>query len=183
MTEAERKAYRNNYGKRINQTIITGGGKGVLTHKYKIPADEVDTIWDDYFKAMPEIRQLQKEASAVMRNRRYVISLLGRRARYRDKDYVAVNRLLQCGNADIIKLKMVEVDEYLASEGRPLDMLNNCHDALDFQFNEEHRHVYEECLAILTRFGPGEALDLKVPIEIDRGEGPNWEIATYGEPK
>lgn len=185
MTKDERKAMRNERGKRVNQTLVTGGGKGVIVAKYGVAPEEVDKLWNDYFRAMPEIKVLQKQASDVMKRRGYVVSLLGRKARLRDPDksYVAVNRLLQCGNADILKLKMVEVGEYLRKEapGEPIDLLINCHDAIDFQFDESTRHHYERCTDIMTDFGPDSAMPLDLPIVLDKGEGSNWAEATYGE--
>lgn len=180
----EQKLIRDR-GKRVNQTIITGGGKGVLTTKYKVPPDVVDRLWRDYFKSMPEIKTLQTRASARMKTMGFVQSLLGRRAKPRspDKCYVAVNRLLQCGNADCLKSKMVEIDDYLESEGRPLDMILNIHDDLNFDFDEAARPVYEECKAIMTRFGPEDLIPLDIPMGIDSGEGPNWALATYGPEK
>lgn len=170
-------------GKRVNQTLITGGGKGVLTKKYGIPPDKVDEIWDAYFKAMPEIKELQNTSSKRMRRRGYVMSLLGRRARLRDpnKAYTALNRLLQCGNADIIKVKMVQIDEYLASEGRPMDLINNIHDDLSYDFNEDARQHYEKCLEIMQDFSSeGQPILLDVPLRVDPGEGRNWAEATFG---
>ncbi len=75
---------------------------------------------------------------------------------------------------------MVEIDDYLESEGRPLDMLNSIHDALDFQFAPEYRGVYNECLSIMTRFGPDDLIPLDVPLGVDDGEGSNWSEATFG---
>lgn len=168
-------------GKRVNQTLITGGGKGVLTSRYGIPPNKVDEVWNKYFAAMPEIKALQRRAGDLMKMRGYVMSLLGRRSRLKDlnKSYVAVNRLLQCGNADIIKLKMVETDDYLKSEGYPCDMLTNVHDAIDYQFKEENRKHYEECLRIMTAFGPDDKITLDIPIVVDAGEGRDWSEATY----
>lgn len=180
--KAKQKAAREN-GKRVNQTLVTGGGKGVIVAKYGVDPAEVGQIWNDYFRAMPEIKQLQRIAGNKMRMRGFVTSLLGRRARLRDPDksYIAVNRLLQCGNADILKSKMVEIDDYLESEGRPpVDLLNNIHDAFDFQFDPAHRKVYDECLAIMTKFGPDDLIPLDVPMEIDAGEGSTWAEATFG---
>ena len=184
MTPDERKAYRDNIGKRINQTIITGGGKGVLVDKYKIPAAEVDKVWSDYFRAMPEIKRLQNESSTIFRRRGYVVSLLGRRARLErpDLSYTSVNRLLQCGNADAIKLKLVQIDDYLKAHGRPVDLLNNVHDAIDFQFEEKNRSHYEECLRIMTDFSKGPIV-LDIPIVVDSGEGRDWAEATFGPEK
>ena len=171
-------------GKRVNQTLITGGGKGVLTTRYDIPADEVNRVWNDYFRAMPEIKTLQKKAALKFRQRGYVISLLGRRARLNDdRDYTAVNRLLQCGNADAIKLKMVEIDEYLEEQGCRMSMINNVHDDICYQFPEDEREFFNECIRIQTAFGPGDVIELSVPVLADPGEGPNWAVATYGEEK
>lgn len=175
------KAVARDSGKRVNQTLITGGGKKVICEKYGVDPAEVDQIWSDYFKAMPEIKVLQNKASNRMRERGYVCSLLGRRARLKDynRSYVAVNRLLQCGNADIIKLKMCEIHEHIETSGCAMAMLNSVHDALDFQFPEGERDKYNECLKIMTDFGPDSVIPLTIPIEIDTGEGNNWAEATW----
>jgi DNA polymerase I len=109
--------------------------------------------------------------------------LLGRRCRLRDNsmNYVAVNRILQGGNADIIKWKMVQIDEYLRGEGRPVRMLANVHDAIDYEFPESARHVYTNCLKIMEDFSYGP-FALNIPMKVDAGEGANWAVATYGEP-
>lgn len=173
-------------GKRVNQTLITGGGKGVLVSRYGIPANEVDRIWDQYFEAMPEIKSFQKLAGTRMRNRGFVFSFLGRRARLNDpsKSYVALNRLLQGGNADAIKTKMVEIDAYFRSEGDQVNLLNNVHDALDFQFAPEHKKIYEEALRIMTSFGPSDLIHIAgVPICVDAKIGKSWAEATFGPVK
>lgn len=170
-------------GKRINQTLITGGGKRALMHRYGMTEEDALRVMKDYFSKMPEIKALQKRSTRTMRTRGYVISLLGRRARLKDPDldYQAMNRLLQCGNADIIKLKMVQLDDYLKSEGRPLDVLNNIHDDLSFQFEEGARKHLNECLRIMSDFSEGQPIEFDIPLRTDPGEGPNWAIATYGE--
>lgn len=175
-------------GKRINQTLLTGGGAGVLTERYGIPTPEAREAFREYFAAMPEIKDLQNAASRSMKRYGYVFSLLGRRARLldRNKAYVAVNRLLQCGNADILKLKMVEIDEYLQSLGPDpgVDLMVNVHDALESQFDPKRREVYEECGRIMTNFSEGQPIyldGLKLPV--DGGEGTNWAVATWGEEK
>lgn len=189
LSKAEQKYYRNNFGKRINQTVITGGGRGVLIEKYKVPADEVDDMLRLYHRTLPELKPFQKAAALRYRRRGFVLSLLNRRARLMDpdRDYTALNRLLQCGNADILKMKMVEVDDYLASEAKggvrpPVEMLLNCHDALSFQFDESARKVYDQCKDVLQDFSSENAMiKLDLPIVVDEGEGPNWAVATYGE--
>lgn len=187
--DKQKKAAREN-GKRINQTLITGGGMNVIVEKYDADPNEVAKQYRDYFRAMPEIKTTQKNMSATFRRRGYMVTLLGRRlhlptsAHHNDMSYVALNRILAGGNADIIKSKMVELDDYLESEGRPpVDLLNNIHDALDFQFDLAHRKVYDECIDIMQRFGPDDLIHLDVPLGVDHDEGRNWAIATFGEEK
>lgn len=180
---ADAAGIERTWGKNANMTIINGGGRGVLISKYHVPADKVDQLLVDYFKAMPEVKALQNNAANRMRARGYIISLLGRRSRILDKGkaYMAINRLLQCGNADIIKLKMVEVDDYLASVGRPLEVLNTVHDALLMQYPKEESHHYHKCLEIMTQCGAGDMIELDVPLKVNSSEGEDWSIATYGE--
>lgn len=185
LTKDEQKSYRNNFGKRINQTVITGGGKGVLVDKYGVPAGEVDQMLRDYHRVFPELRPFQKQASITFLHFGYVISLLGRRARLMDSHlaYTATNRLLQCGNADIIKLKMVEIGEWLETLGRPseIDMLNNIHDDLCFQFEPGYgRELFDKAGEIMVRFGENEVIDLEgMPMVVDDGIGDDWAEATY----
>lgn len=174
-------------GKRLNQALLTGAGAGKVAEMLGITPLEGELVVERYFEVMPEIKTFRTKASSRMRSRGYVISLLGRRARLEadrygwDKSYKALNRLLQCGNADMIKLKMVEIDDYLQSEGDDVHMLNSIHDALDFQFSPDHRAQYDRTAEIMAAFGEGDEISLDIPIVIDRGEGPNWAIATYGE--
>lgn len=164
-------------GKRLNQALLTGAGAKKAASMLGKPMDEALEIVNQYFKAMPEIKRLQAEASAAMRERGYVMSILGRRSRLEGPgyDYKAVNRLLQCSNADMIKLSMVKLDELHRSTGG-IDMINNVHDSIDFQYTPERRDVYEESLKIMCNFPA-----LRVPIEVDEDSGPDWAWASYGE--
>tara|TARA_R110000851_G_scaffold235523_2_gene388070 strand:- start:1352 stop:3127 length:1776 start_codon:yes stop_codon:yes gene_type:complete len=166
-------------GKRVNQGLLTGMGKAALVMELG-PDVDGDKIYDDYFKAMPEIKTLQRQAATRMKQAGYVRSLLGRRARYdtrsgKDTSYKAVNRLLQCGNADIIKKAMVEIDELFMDNGDKVQMLLSVHDAIDFQFLEEDRWLFEKALDIMRN-----TVTLLVPMEVDVGEGSNWSEASYG---
>lgn len=184
--DKQKKVAREN-GKRINQTLITGGGQGVIVEKYGADPAEVARQYHDYFRAMPEIRTTQKNMASTFKRRGYMVTLLGRRLHLphgrSDLSYVALNRYLSGGNADILKSKMVEIDDYLESIGRPMDMLNNIHDAISFQFAPEHRHVYNRCIEIMQQFGPDDPITLDVPLGVDCNEGKNWAIATFGEEK
>lgn len=177
------------YGKVINQAILTGAGVGKIAAMLRAAgATDVDpyAIINDYHNSMPEIKRIQKESGARMRSRGYVISLLGRRARLKEmgEEYKALNRLLQCGNADIIKLKMCEIDEFFESEGDDTNLLNSIHDDLAYQFMPVYEWQYREALRIMTdvdKDSPTAVIKIDIPLHVDAKEGRNWAVATYGE--
>ena len=168
-------------GKRLNQTLITGGGRKKII---AMLGERGSAIYDAYFEAMPEVKKLQTQAANRMKARGYVISLLGRLARleHSDKAYLAINRLLQCGNADIVKYAMVNIDDYFESRGDECAMLNTVHDALGFQadrYNNDHIEQMNEALRLMTDFGPDRGVYLSVPMVADFGIGRNWAEATF----
>jgi DNA polymerase-1 len=175
-------------GKRLNQTLITGGGKNKII---AMLGAEGASIYDKYFEAMPEIRRLQKNASLTLQQRGYIRSLKGRLARLENssKAYLAINRLLQCGNADIVKEAMVRIDELFEANGDVVMMLNTVHDALAFQgdmADPHHMSLIQEALRIMTDYGPedsGRSTYLRVPMVADYGVGKNWAEATYPKVK
>ncbi len=177
-------------GKTLNQSLITGAGRASIVSQL---GDKGDEIYDKYFEAMPEVKVLQHRASKVMRSTGYVISLLGRRVRLEPPrvvngrmqhfDYKAVNRLLQTGNADIIKKAMVEIDDLFESDGDVCRLLNNVHDSLDFSFPRDNSRdaVMQEAMRIMTDYGPDKSVYLRVPLGIEYGDGNNWAEATWPE--
>lgn len=164
-------------GKRLNQALLTGAGTKKAAMMLGKPMEEAMAIVNQYFKAMPEIRTLQGQAADVMKSRGYVMSILGRRSRLeaRGYEYKAVNRLLQCSNADMIKQSMVLIDKMCREVGG-IDMLNNVHDSLDFQYTPDREKAYRQALDIMCDFP-----QLRVPIEVEEDSGPDWAYASYGE--
>lgn len=177
-------------GKTLNQSLITGAGRRKIVSELGSRGDE---IYDKYFLVMPEVKVLQNQASARMRARGYIVSLLGRRVRleparyvdgvYKEFSYKAINRLLQTGNADIIKKAMVEIDEYFESTGDVCRLLNNVHDSLDFEYPEDGSadHIMQKAMDIMVDYGPGRSVELLVPMGIEYGDGANWAEATWPE--
>jgi DNA polymerase-1 len=169
-------------GKTLNQALLTGAGRAKATLMLGMPPAEARKVVDAYFASMPEIQPFQRRASDVWIARGYLRSVLGRRARLEDvrHSYKAVNRILQLGNADIIKKAMADVDEYYASEGDRVHLLNNIHDDLCDQFHPDDRAVHDRATELMEDFGPGRSVPLDVPLRVDDGQGPDWAVATYG---
>lgn len=177
---------KRGYGKTLNQALLTGAGNTKAAAMLGIPMQDALRIVNAYFKQMPEIKTLQNESSGVFRSRGYLTSLLGRRMRLDDIRfaYRATNRLLQTGNADMLKLMVARVDELLVAEKAQdrINLLLNIHDSLVFQFKPEGRKLHDRAIEIMKDFGPnGQSTYLMVPMEVESGEGPNWAVASYGD--
>lgn len=170
-------------GKTLNQTLITGGGRGHVMEMLGGDTPENQRIYDKYFQAMPEIRPLQQKASRVFKSRGFLKCLGGYRARLDDpsKAYKGVNRLLQVGNAYVVKRAMVDIDRHFESTGDVCHILNTVHDSLSFQSFPEHDDIMREALRLMSDFGPGRTYQLRVPMEIEYGVGKNWAEATFSD--
>ncbi|MGI9491317.1 MAG: DNA polymerase, partial [Geminicoccaceae bacterium] len=115
----------------------------------------------------------------------YVKTALGRRRRYtnpRAQNYQAINSICQGNNADIIKMKMIEVDDYLRSSGRG-QLAFSIHDALVNYLDPANDHeTAAEIIRICETFNKEEqGIEFRVNMKLDSGHGPNWSIASYGE--
>lgn len=172
-------------GKRLNQTLITGGGLRRIQDM--LGATHGAEVYDQYFKALPEIKILQKAAARRLLERGYVISLLGRRCRLDNSQYAykAVNKLLQTGNADIIKDAMIKIDRHLEATGDKVNMLVTIHDALAFQAHQdtESQQIVTRAVQMMADYGPGKTVNLGVPMGCEYGIGANWSEATFPKEK
>ena len=166
-------------GKRLNQTLLTGGGKGKIV---SMIGERGAEVYDAYFKGSPEIRHLIKAAELRLRTRGYVVSYLGRKCRLQsaERAYVAANRLFQCGNADIIKQTLADMDDFYERETHDqVYLMNTVHDSVDVNVPEGMRDVALEGLRFMAQYGPNRRFYLRVPMACEFAFGPNWGDATY----
>lgn len=170
-------------GKTLNQALITGAGRDEVIRQLDMPRRDAMAVMDRYFASMPEIKTFQRRAMAVMSQRGFVRCLMGHRGRTEGSrfDYKAVNKILQTGNAGVMKKSFADIDEYVEGEGDEVNLLNTVHDSFGLQFDEDNRRVYERALEIAQDYGPGKSVELLVPMPLDADEGANWAEATWGK--
>ena len=85
----------------------------------------------------------------------------------------AINAPMQGTAADIIKLAMIAVHEWLATSRAPARMIMQVHDELVLEVEEKALNdVRERVVAIMS-----DAAELTVPLVVDAGTGPNWDEA------
>lgn len=148
----------------------------------------IQEIEDAVQKAHPEARQLLDRAAHLAKpfcddfckkgdalhrqfaHRGFVKTLAGRRSRFRDgyKTYIALNRVLQGGGADVMKKKLVEVHRERKNTGLLLRM--TVHDQIGGDAQDGTKEKVAEILN-------AQSYETKVPILWEVGVGPNWAEA------
>lgn len=174
---------RDPTAKRMNMGILTGMGLKSLAGHMGWTVDYAAEMWDGWFNEFPGIRDFQVKAKQVLRNRGYVKTLLGRRGRLEDARYAyrAVSKIIQGGNADIIKYKLVQIDRMLENEGDRAHLLLTVHDSIGWQApDDEYGRDVSKRLVRAMEDVQGEPFNLRIPFKADVGEGTNWAEATFG---
>ncbi len=85
----------------------------------------------------------------------------------------AINAPMQGTAADIIKLAMISVDDWLQHSGLTSVMIMQVHDELILEVPEHELQQVTEGLAQRME----NAASLKVPLVVDVGVGNNWDEA------
>ena len=77
--------------------------------------------------------------------------------------------------ADCLKVKLVELDSYIRSIPESgARLLLNVHDEFDCSVPKDRPDIREQINRIVTAFGPGDEIQLRVPVRTDQGRGPDW---------
>lgn len=179
---------RDPTAKRMNMGILTGMQAKTFASHMDWPLDKASREFNRWFEFFPGIKEFQLKAKGAFKRRGYVRTLLGRRCRLDSVQfaYKAVSRIIQGSNADILKYKLLEADEYLEDNGLDhlLQLLMTVHDS--FEFQAEDSPEGEALAAFIIGMWSAvqcEPFNLRVPFVMDVGKGETWAIATYGEPK
>jgi DNA polymerase-1 len=174
---------RDTVAKRMNMGLLTGlQAKGFAEHM-KWEESKAREMFDAWMRIFPGIPGFQKQAKNAMLRRGYVFTLLGRICRLDDARfaYKATSRIIQGGNADIVKYKLLEADRMLEAEGDIVQLLMTIHDSFLWQGVRDDRgnKIVENLRALLVDV-QSPPFSLRVPFKLDVGAGENWAIATYG---
>lgn len=169
--------------KTLALAIFYGAGIPKTAEMLGVTIAEATKIRNDVKAMVPGIQRFADSAKRVAISRGYVKTALGRRARFVGGQftYKAGGRVIQGTNADLIKIAMVEVDDYLKSEGCPPPFAS-VHDALEIQFPTGRPDISEEVSRIMSHVAKSPPMSLTdIPQLVESGNGNTWAIATYGE--
>lgn len=149
ITSPEFKSHYRDLGKRANFLKNYGGGKQALMDSLKI-SDEVATKLNGaYYKAFPKILDYQNWVETEIRSKGYVENLLGRRYYFQSTNeaYKGYNYLIQGSCADYLKLKQIEIGNFL--KDKQSKMIMPIHDELVFSIKNGEEPLLKEIKNIL----------------------------------
>jgi len=129
---------------------------------------------DDYMKRIRETAKQQGYVETVFGRRLYLPEINasnGQRRQYAERS--AINAPMQGTAADIIKMAMLSVDNWLQESDVDARIIMQVHDELVVEVaNAQADELEASLIALMT-----EAAELKVPLKVDAGRGTNWDEA------
>ena len=175
---------RDPTAKRMNMGILTGMfPKSFAGHMgWDIPT--ATEKWNQWFDAFPGIKDFQNKAKDVLRSRGYIRTLLGRRGRLESPRfaYRAVSKIIQGGNADILKWKMLTLDLMCEARGDIVHLLMTVHDSFVWQAPDTPEgEAFSAEMVKAMEDVQGPPFNLSIPFIVDVGSGANWKEASFGE--
>jgi DNA polymerase-1 len=182
--ETEVTAAQRRIAKTVNFGVLYGMSAHGLAERLKIKRPDAEQFISAYFARYPKVLEYQQELLKKCRDTGYVGTILGRRRKFETKairqnsgyqgrnqvEREAINMEIQGSAADLIKKAMLNVHRRLKNERRQTKMLLSVHDELVFETPPGE----VEAVARLVREEMTDAMQLRVPLKVDIGAGPNW---------
>lgn len=177
-TEQRRRAKAINFG------LIYGMSAFGLAKQLQIPQRDAKEYIEIYFDRYPGVKQYMDDTRALAREQGYVETLFGRRlnlpeihsknaARRQYAERTAINAPMQGTAADLIKLAMNNLDQWLRDEKHTARIILQVHDELVLEASKSE----VDALATKTAKIMCSVAELKVPLIVDCGTGSNWKQA------
>ena len=190
VAESEVTADMRRRAKVINFGILYG--MGVVALRANLGDDTTreaaQEFLNAYFNTFTRLAEYLEETKAFAREHGYTKTMFGRRRHFpgitssapfirASAERAAINAPIQGTEGDILRIAMVEIDKYIASEGWQNDvrMLLQVHDELVFEIKEDKlKEVVPELARLMSEVFKGHNTR-GVPIAVEAKVGKNWE--------
>ncbi|HEY0652624.1 MAG TPA: DNA polymerase I [Chryseosolibacter sp.] len=167
--------------KEVNFGILYGSTAFGLAQNLGIARSEASEIIKAYFAEFSAIKRYMDNSINEAREKEYVETIMGRRRYLRDinsrnvstrgfAERNAINAPIQGSAADIIKIAMVNIHQWLKKEKLRTKMTMQVHDELVFDLHKDEKEIVKSNVIELMR----NAVQLEVPMEVEVGIADNW---------
>ncbi|MFD2035719.1 DNA polymerase I [Belliella marina] len=174
-SDMRRKAKTANFG------IIYGISVFGLSQRLRIPRSESKEIIDSYFKEFSAVKEYMDNSIEKARKHEYVETILGRRRYLRDinsrnqtmrgfAERNAINAPIQGSAADMIKVAMIQVHDWMIQENLKSKMILQVHDELVFDAHKDEVELLKKEIPRIM----SNAVKIAVPLEVEVGLGKDW---------
>lgn len=170
--------------KTINFGIIYGISSFGLSQRLKIPRKEAAQIIEEYFAGFPAVKDYIDQCIEKARGFGYAETILGRRRYLRDinsrnqtdrmfAERNAVNAPIQGSAADMLKIAMIRIHEFMLQERLKSKMILTVHDELVFDAHRDEIDLLRVHVDDIMK----NAIPMAVRMETGIGVGENWLLA------
>jgi DNA polymerase-1 len=180
----EVSAEQRRAAKAINFGLIYGMSAFGLAQQLNIERADAQEYIALYFERYPGVKSFMDRTRKLAHEQGYVETVFGRRLylpeinsgnamRRQYAERTAINAPMQGTAADLIKMAMLAVDNWIGNEAPSIRMIMQVHDELIFE-------VPNEQLAVASKKVPQlmcDVAELRVPLVVDTGSGKNWDEA------
>jgi len=184
VTPLEVTGEQRRYAKVINFGLIYGMSAFGVASNLGIGRNAAQSYIDRYFQRYPGVARYMADTREQAREKGYVETVFGRRLwlpeinspngpRRQAAERAAINAPMQGTAADIIKLSMIAVQDWLEKQKLEAKMILQVHDELLIEVPEKELTLVRDSLPELM----GRVASLKVPLTVEVGVGNNWDEA------
>jgi DNA polymerase I len=177
-------AEQRRYAKVINFGLIYGMSAFGLARQLGIERAAAQQYIDRYFARYPGVARYMERTRETARTRGCVETVFGRRlwlpeirggnaARRQAAERAAINAPMQGTAADLIKMAMIAVQNWIVGRHLKSKLTMQVHDELVLEVPDEETDAVRQALPGLMSGMAG----LSVPLVVDVGVGPNWDRA------
>jgi DNA polymerase I len=181
---SEVSSEQRRYAKVINFGLIYGMSAFGLASQLGVDRSAAQQYIDRYFARYPGVADYMQSTREAARERGYVETVFGRRlylAEIRSSNHqrrqaaerAAINAPMQGTAADLIKLSMIAVNDWITKQKMDTRMVMQVHDELVLEVPDAE---LDKVKTKIPELMAGVA-KLDVPLVADVGAGPNWEQA------
>ncbi|MEO8566056.1 MAG: DNA polymerase I [Betaproteobacteria bacterium] len=181
---AEVSGDQRRYIKAVNFGLIYGMSAFGLAAQLAIERSAAQMFIDRYFTRYPGVAEYMRRTRELARKQGYVETVFGRRLwlpdinagggpRRQGAERAAINAPMQGTAADLIKLAMIVLQQWLDREQLGTRLILQVHDELVLEVPDAELDRVKRELPVLM----SGVAKLRVPLVVDVGSGPNWEQA------
>ncbi|KRC51155.1 DNA polymerase I [Leifsonia sp. Root227] len=157
-----------------------------LSKQLRIETAEARQLMSDYFERFGNVRDYLRNVVEQARVDGYTETIFGRRRPFADltstnrvlrdnAERAALNAPIQGSAADIMKIAMLGIAGDIIDQKLTSRMLLQVHDELIFEVASGEW----DALEAIVRDRMTHAVDLRVPLDVQVGRGPNWDAAAH----